>query len=103
MRTELENVTIDDTQAARLEEWVAANKVVPGWLDGYPLGQSYIDTRANGGKGIAARRRYVSLDHAVAKEVPALAGFDVDSIKEFLAIRTQKLEMSEGEPSGLRM
>ncbi|TLX16288.1 hypothetical protein [Rhizobium sp. MHM7A] len=103
MRPELENVTIEDHQAARLEEWVEANKTARGWLDSYALGKTYIDSRANGGKGITARRRYVSLDHAVAKEVPELAGYHAEDIKAFLAARTLKAELTEEEPTGLRM
>jgi hypothetical protein len=103
MRPELENIVIEDHQAARLQEWVDANKTVPGWLDGYALGKSYIDTRAAGGKGITARRRYVSLDHAVAKEVPQLAGFHADQVKAFLDARALKVEPNDEEPSGFRM
>jgi hypothetical protein len=103
MRSDLEDVIVDDKQAARLEEWAAANKTVSGWLDSYALGESYIDTRANGGKGITARRRYVALDHAVAREVPALVGVHAADIKEFLVSRTRKMEMPEEEPTGFRM
>ncbi len=103
MLSELENVDINDNQAARLQEWADANKSVRGWLDSYALGKSYIDLRANGGKGIVARRRYVALDHAVAKEVPELAGYHAADIREFLAARTMKIELAEEEPAGLRM
>ena len=96
-------MNIDDTQAARLQEWSDANKAVRGWLDSYALGKSYIDLRANGGKGIVARRRYVSLDHAVAKEVPELAGYHAADIREFLTARALKIELAEEEPAGLRM
>lgn len=92
MHSQLEDVTITDTQASRIEEWLAANKTVPGWLDSYELGRTYIDTRANGGKGITARRRYVQLDHAVAKEVPELAGRKPGEIREFMADRAAKAD-----------
>ena len=103
MLPELENVVIDDAQANRIQEWLDENKAVRGWLDGYALGKSYIDTRTNGGKGIVARRRYVSLDHAVAKEVPQLAGYHAGDIREFLASRKLKVELADEEPTGFRM
>lgn len=103
MRPELENVIIDEHQATRLEEWVEANKMAPGWLDGYALGKTYIDSRVNGGKGITARRRYVSLDHAVAQEVPQLAGFHADDVRSFLAVRASKVAPTEEETAAPRM
>lgn len=100
MRKELENVTITNEQAELVERWLEANSKVPGWLDGYPLGGSYIDTRANGGRGISERRRYVKLDHQVAKEVPELRGFNADNIREFISERTP--EINEEESIGFR-
>lgn len=66
--------TLTDDQVSALTEWTEAARTVPGWLDGYGLGQSYIDSRAKGGKGYAERQRYVTLDHATAKAVPELQG-----------------------------
>lgn len=96
MNKELENVTITDEQAELVKRWVEANANVPGWLDGYALGQSYIDTRANGGRGIGKRREYVRLDHEVAKKVPELRGFWVKDIKEFMEARDLKAEQAVG-------
>lgn len=96
MRAELETTTINDKQAHAVEAWLEANSKVPGWLDGYALGQSYIDTRANGGKGITQRRRYVQLDHQVAREVPELAGFSAQAIREFMGARVPDAEPTEG-------
>lgn len=101
MRKELENVIITDKQAELIKDWIEANSKVPGWLDGYPLGQSYIDTRANGGRGIAERRRYVKLDHSVANSVPELRGYSVHDIKEYIAGRTP--EVTEEETTGLHL
>lgn len=61
-------------QYAALLIWIEASCHALGWLDGYGLGRSYIDSRARGGKTYAARRRYVELDHKTAGLVPALQG-----------------------------
>lgn len=66
--------------------WLAAreNMLSESWIAGAPLGRSYIDTRANGGKGITKRRAYVRLDHATAKAVPQCAGMSAARIIELL-------------------
>ncbi len=92
----LENTEITDEQANLVREWIEANAKVPGWLDGYALGQSYIDSRANGGKGIVARRRYVQLDHRVAKAVPELRGQSAHTVKEFMAARDVAIAVGNG-------
>lgn len=92
MRVNLENVEITDEQAILVKKWIEANKSVPGWLDSYALGDSYIDTRANGGRGIGKRREYVKLDHEVAKRVPQLRGVSPHDIKEFMRERDLKIE-----------
>ena len=102
MREELEEVVITDEQAALVTEWLEANYKVPGWLDGHALGQSYIDSRVNGGRGITARRRYVSLDHRVASAVPELRGFRASDIREFVDERNQAAIPQAGNEAGFR-
>jgi hypothetical protein len=93
MNQDLHDVTITDEQALLVNQWLDANSKVRGWLDSYALGQSYIDTRANGGKGITARRRYVALDHQVAAAVPELGGYHASDIRLFMAVRTPETPM----------
>lgn len=79
--------TLNDEQIAALSEWTDASKSVPGWIDGYGLGGSYIDSRAKGGKGYAERRGYVALDHATAEAVPDLRGARWQEVAEAIAQR----------------
>lgn len=97
MHPDLHDVTITDEQATLVDEWLDANSKVRGWLDSYALGQFHIDTRANGGKGITARRRYVQLEHQVADAVPELGGYTAPEIRLFMEVRA--LERKPGTPS----
>jgi hypothetical protein len=93
MLKKLEDVNITDDQAEIIQEWIDANKKVPGGIGDYPLGHSYIDSRANGGRGITERRSYVKLDHEVAMKVPELRNCHVNDIREFMFWR-ERLENS---------
>ena len=94
----IEDVEITDAQAEKVEAWLAANAKVTGWLDGYALGQSYIDTRARGGRGIGQRRAYVRFDHETAEAVPDLRGRGAGDIREFMQARAQARADLEAGP-----
>jgi hypothetical protein len=79
------NANLTDHQISLLKSWLSANKTVPGWLDGYPLGTSYIDTRAAKGSKRDGRAAYVKLDHQVAREVPQFRGMLADEIESILS------------------
>ncbi len=92
MHPKLENVTITDEQAELIKTWFEANSSVSGRINGYALGTSYIDTRANSGRGISERRRYVKIDHETAEKVPQLRGFYKEQIVQFM---NQRANISE--------
>jgi hypothetical protein len=85
----IEGVEITDGQAEKVEAWLEANAKVPGWLDSFPMGSSYIDTRAAGGGGIGRRRAYVRLDHATAEAVPELRGRQASEVRGFMEARRE--------------
>lgn len=80
-------VTITDEQAELVTKWLEANSKAPGWLDGYALGASYIDTRAKAGAKRDGRQAYVDLDHEIAEKVPELRGYASYDIREYLDAR----------------
>lgn len=82
------HIDLRPDQVEALERWLSARAGAPGWLDGYPLGRSYIDSRTRGGLTYHARKAYVRLDHATARMVPELAGRTGEEIRAHLrAIR----------------
>lgn len=83
------DVAITDEQADAIRNWLEANAKAPGWLDGYALGASYIDTRVKSGANKDGRQAYVDLDHATAEKVPQLRGRSAGSIREYLEVRVE--------------
>jgi len=79
---------ITDEQAELINEWLEANAKAPGWLDGYGLGGSYIDTRVKAGAKTDGRQSYVDLDHGIAEKVPELRGYRASDIREYMVVRT---------------
>jgi hypothetical protein len=78
------SVNLNASQIEALKVWLQANKTAPGWLDGYGLGQSYIDTRVSKGASRDGRKAYVKLDHNTATLVPDLVGLHSYEIREIL-------------------
>ena len=73
-------------QVAQLRAWLLANSEVSevSQIGGYSLGSAYIDDRANGGKHIGARRKYVAIDKATARAVPEARGLSVSQVLDLL-------------------
>lgn len=78
--------SLNTEQQVQLRAWLDLNTAAAEHtrITGYSLGNSYIDARANGGKGIALRRKYVKMDKQTAKLVPAVKGFTVDQVRALL-------------------
>ena len=85
----------EETAQSVYDEWAESLKTKPEtdnerikglvrrWLDladragmwsGFPVGESYIDTRCGSGHGIPEVKDFVDFDHEVAKRVPDIAG-----------------------------
>jgi hypothetical protein len=77
---------LTDYQKHRLMVWLECQRATYAisQIAGYPLGNSYIDSRSNGGKDITKRRAYVKLDHETAKLVPQCRGRSAEQIAAIL-------------------
>lgn len=79
------SLNLSRDQANYLANWLEANASVPGWLDSYPLGQSYIDLRARKNAKRDGRQAYVNLDHETARFVPQCRGKRAAEIRDILS------------------
>lgn len=85
-------------QVDALHRWLGARTTIAGWLDGFSLGRSYVDTRQRSGKTYHDRAAYVRLDHATARIVPEMAGQSGDAVKAFLAVLDTRVKSNDVEP-----
>lgn len=62
-----------EEEKSALNKWFSLGSKAGMW-SGYPIGESYIDTRVGSGHGIPEVKDYVDYDHIVAAQLPHLAG-----------------------------
>lgn len=70
----------NDKQKEAIQKWLELNNKA-GFLGGYPVGRSYIDTRQKASK---QEKEFVEYDKWIIKEFPELQGYGKEKLKELI-------------------